>query len=89
MIKGGVILFQISQKERFLHLLRQPSPLEDNFTMCLSFSDPPGKTFSPLQFFSLDKKRIDLDTQLKGELADCFRNFVKVFRNPTGRAGIG
>ena len=67
---------------KLLHLLRQPSPLEDNFTMCLSFSDPPGKTFSPLQFFSLDKKRIDLDTQLKGELADCFRKLSGCFLIP-------
>ena len=67
--KGGAGLFQISQKERIFHLLWQPSALGDNLTMC-----PPlhpskkGLSFS----FSLGKKIIYLETQLKREFTDLF-----------------
>ena len=66
----GVGLFQISQKERRFHLSYQPS---DNLAMGSPFLHPSKKGLSfP---FSLDKKRIYLETQLKGEFTDCFENF--------------
>ena len=47
--KGGVELFQISQKERLFCLLRQPSALADNLTMWSPFLHPSKKTSSSLQ----------------------------------------
>ena len=66
--KGRVKLFQVLQKERFFHLLRQASALRGNLIMWLPFSHP----FTHPLLFSLAKKRIYLDTQLKGELTDFF-----------------
>ena len=58
--KGWVGLFQISQKERLLHVLYQPS---DNLAMWSAFLHPSKKGLSfPI---SLGKKRIYLETQLK------------------------
>ena len=65
--KGEVGLFQTSQKERLFHLLYQPS---DNLAMWSPFLHPSKKGLSfP---FSLGKKRIYLETQLKGEFTDLF-----------------
>ena len=47
--KGGVGLFQISQKEILFHLLYQPGALGDNFAMWPPFFHLPKKAF-PLQF---------------------------------------
>ena len=67
--KGGVGLFQISQKERLFHLLWQPSALGDNLTMC----PPLHPSKKGLSFcFSLGKKIIYLETQLKREFTDLF-----------------
>ena len=44
--KGGVGLFQISQKERLFHLLWQPSVLGDNLTMWSPFLRPSKKGLS-------------------------------------------
>ena len=71
--KGGVGLFQISQKERLFHVLYEPS---DNLAMWSPLLHPSKKGFSfP---FSLDKKRIYiyiyLETQFKGEFTDFFEN---------------
>ena len=43
--KGGLGLFQISQKERLFHLLWQPSALGGNLTMWLPFLEPLRKAF--------------------------------------------
>ena len=48
--KRGVVLFQISQKERLFHPLWQPSTLWSNLTMCSPFLDPPKRPSYPLQF---------------------------------------
>ena len=65
--KGGARLFQISQKERLFHVLYEPS---DNLAMWSLFFHPSKKGLSfP---FSLGKKRIYLETELKGELTDLF-----------------
>ena len=65
--KGGLGLFQISQKERLLHLLYQPS---DNLATWSPLLNPSKKGLSfP---FSLGKKRTYLETQLKGEFTDLF-----------------
>ena len=65
--KGGVRLFQISQKERLFHVLYEPS---DNLAMWSPFFHPSKKGLSfP---FSLGKKRIYRETQLKGEFTDLF-----------------
>ena len=64
--KGGVRLFQISQKERLFHVLYQPN---DNLAMWSPFLHPSKKDLSfP---FSLGKI-IYLETQLKGEFTDLF-----------------
>ena len=47
--KGGVGLFQISQKERLFHLLWQPGTLGGNLIMRSSFLHPSKKPSSPLQ----------------------------------------
>ena len=71
--KGGVGLFQISQKERLFHVLYQPSY---NLAMWSPFAPLLHPSKKGLSFpFSLDKKRIYLETQLKGEFTDCFENF--------------
>ena len=65
--KGGVRLFQISQKERLFCVLYQPS---DNLAMWFPFLHPSKKVLSfP---FSLGKRRVYLKTQLKGEFTDLF-----------------
>ena len=65
--KGGVGLFQISQNERLFRVLYEPS---DNLAMWSPFLYPSKKGLSfP---FSLGKKRIYLETQLKGEFTDLF-----------------
>ena len=65
--KGGVGLFQISQKKRLFHLLYQPS---DNIVVWSLVLYPSKKGLSfP---FSLGKERIYLETQLEGELTDLF-----------------
>ena len=70
--KGGVGLFQTSQKERFFHVLHQPS---DNIAMWSPFLHPSKKGLSfP---FSLGKKRICPENKLKGR-----------FTVPAGRVGI-
>ena len=68
--KGGVGLFQISQKERLFHVLYQPSY---NLAVCPPFASllQPSKKSLSLPF-SLGKKRIYLETQLKGEFTDLF-----------------
>ena len=67
--KGDVGLFQISQKERLFHLLWQPSTLGNNLTMW----PPSHPSKKGLSFpFSLGKKRIYLETQLKREFTDLF-----------------
>ena len=43
--KGGLGLFQISQKDTLFHLLCQPSALWSNLTMRLPFFHPPKKAF--------------------------------------------
>ena len=43
--KGGVVSFQISEKERLFHLLWQPSALGHNLTMWYPFLHPPKKAF--------------------------------------------
>ena len=43
--KGGVGLFQISQKERLFHLLWQPSTLGDNLIMRFPFWHPSKRVF--------------------------------------------
>ena len=67
--KRGVGLFQISpmQKERLFHLLWQPSWLLLGVTSQCGLQDKG----LPLAF-SLARKRIYLDTQLKAELTDLF-----------------
>ena len=47
--KGGVGLFQISQKERLFHLLWQPGTLGGNLIMRSSFLHPSKKPSSLLQ----------------------------------------
>ena len=65
--KEGVGLFQIPQKERLFHLLYHPS---DNLAMWFPFLHLSQKGLSfP---FSLGKKGIYLETQLKGEFIDLF-----------------
>ena len=81
--KGGVGLFQISQKERLFHVLYQPS---DNLAMWSPFLHPSKKGLSfP---FSLSKKRIYLEPQLKGEFTWKLK-ISRVLPVPTGRVGIG
>ena len=64
--KGGAGLFEISQKERLFHASYQPSY---NLAMW-SYCTFPKKGLSfP---FSLGKKKIYLETELKGELTDLF-----------------
>ena len=70
--KGGVGLFQISQKERLFHLLWQPSALADNLTVWSPSWTLQKRPFFP---FSLAWKRIYLDTQLKEEFTDLFWKF--------------
>ena len=48
--KGGVKLFQISQKERLFHLSGQPSALGGNITMCPPSSTTQKRPSCPLQF---------------------------------------
>ena len=43
--KGGVALFQISQKERLFHFLWQPSTLEGNLIIRSPFLHPSKKAF--------------------------------------------
>ena len=65
--KGWVGLFQISQKERIFHVLYQPSY---NLAMWSPFLYPSKKGLCfPV---SLGKRRIYLETQLKGEYTDLF-----------------
>ena len=68
----GAWLFQISQKERLFHLLYQPSPIGDNLTVWSPFLHPCKMAF--LSPFSLGKKWIYLETQLRGEFTICFEN---------------
>ena len=83
-IKGGVGLFQISQKDRLFHVLYQPS---DNLAMWSPFLYPFKKG---LPFpFSLGKKRIYLEIQLKGEFTDFILKIARMLPAPTGRVGIG
>ena len=65
--KGVVGLFQISRKEKLFRLLYQPS---DNLPMWFPSLHPSEKGI-PFPF-SLGKKRIYLETQLKGEFTDLF-----------------
>ena len=68
--KGGIVLFQISQKERLFHVLYQPSY---NLAMWSPFASLLHPSKKGLSFpFSLGKKRIYLETQLKGEFTDLF-----------------
>ena len=68
--KEGTGLFHISQRERLFHVLYQPSY---NLTMWSPFTPllHPCKKGLSLAF-SLDEKRIYLETQLKGEFTDLF-----------------
>ena len=61
--KGAEGLFQISQKDSLFYVLYQPSDRSP-------FLHHSRKGFSFL--FSLGKKRIYLETQLKGEFSDLF-----------------
>ena len=68
--KGWVGLFQISQKERIFHVLYQPSY---NLAMWSPFTSLLHPSKKGLSFpFSLGKKKIYLETQLKGEFTDLF-----------------
>ena len=68
--KGGIVLFQISQKERLFDVLYQPSY---DLAMCSRFASLLHPSEKGLYFpFSLGKKRIYLQTQLKGEFTDLF-----------------
>ena len=68
--KGEVGLFQISQKERLFHVLYQPSY---NLTMWSPFTSLLHPSKKGLSFLlGLGKKRIYLETQLKGEFTDLF-----------------
>ena len=65
--KGGERLFQISRKKRLFYVLYQPS---DNLAMWSPFLHNSRNGFSFL--FSLGKKRIYLETQLKEKSTDLF-----------------
>ena len=68
--KGWVVLFQISQKEILFHVSYQPSHNLAMWSPIASLLHPSKKGLSfP---FSLDKRRIYLETQLKGEFTDLF-----------------
>ena len=60
-------MIQVSQKERLFHVLYQPSY---NLAMWSLFLQPSKKGLSFL--FSLGKKGIYLQIQLKGEFTDLF-----------------
>ena len=67
--KGGVGLFRISQKER-LFISYDNQVFLGVISLSIRPSCTPNKRLPLL--FSLGKKRIYLDTQLKGELTDLF-----------------
>ena len=70
--RRGRIISNFTKMETF-HLLHQPSGLGDNLAMWSLFLNPSIKGFSfP---FSLDKKRIYLENQLKEEFTDLFWKF--------------
>ena len=71
--RRGRIISNFTKKEAF-HLLYQPSGLGDNLAMWSLFLNSSIKGFSfP---FSLGKKRIYLENQLKEEFTDLFWKFV-------------
>ena len=66
--KGRVKLFQVLQKERFFHLLRQASALRGNLIMWLPFSHP----FTHPLPLSLTRSRICSGTHFKEELINLY-----------------
>ena len=70
--KGGVGLFQISQKKRLFHLLQQPSALGHNLTIWSPFLHPPNKTFLSLSVWS--RREYIWKLNWKESLLICFEN---------------
>ena len=72
--KGGVGLFQISQKERLFHLLWQPSALGDN-----SECGPSSRTLPRRAFFSPSvwpRRKYIQKLNCKESLLICFEKFM-------------
>ena len=81
--KGGVGLFQISQKERLFHLLWQPSALGGNLTMWPLFLHPPRKSFlSPSVW---PRREYTWTLNWKQSLLICFESYQGIPYSHTGR----
>ena len=82
--KGGVGLFQISQKERLFHLLWQPSVFGNTLTMWFPFLHPSKK----------DTLQFGQEGNISGNSVErrvywFVLKITRVFLVPTGRVGIG
>ena len=81
--KGGVGLFQISQKERLFHVLYQPS---DNLAIWSLLAPFQKSTFFPLQF---GQEENISGNSIESRVYWFILKIARVFPVPTGTVGIG